>query len=240
MAGGPAGRCGVGVVVPYDFALDREIWRWVPADTDLFVTRTRHQPLRVDVELAELLGTDDALRIGTLDLLAVEPDVVLYLCTSGSFVRGVEGEHRMRDVMAAAGAPVAVTTSGALLDALHHLGVHDVAVASPYLPSLGAHLDAFLRAGGFRVVDHRRLGLDRHIWRVPDSAVRHLVLAADHDAADAVFISCTNLPTYDVIAELEEVLGKPVLSANQVSLWSALRRAGATPPDTGQALFRSP
>jgi maleate isomerase len=244
VAGGPAGRCGVGagvgVIVPYDFALDREIWRWAAAEADLFVTRTRHYPLSVDVELAEQLSTDEALRVGTRDVLAVEPDVVLYLCTSGSFVRGVEGERRMREVMAAAGAPVAVTTSGALLDGLRHLGVHDVAVASPYLPSLGAHLDAFLRAAGFGVVSHHRLGLDRHIWRVPRSAVRDLVLAADRDAAEAVFISCTNLPTYDVIAELEAVLGKPVLSANQVSLWSALRHAGATPPDTSQILFRRP
>jgi maleate isomerase len=198
------------------------------------------QTLHVDVELAEQLGTDEALRAGTLDVLAAEPDVMLYLCTSGSFVRGVEGEQRMREVMAAAGAPVAVTASGALLDALRHLGVHDVAVASPYLPGLGAHLDASLLAAGFRVVSHQRLGLDRHIWRVPGSAVRDLVLAADRDAAEAVFVSCTNLRTYDVIAEHEAALGKPVLSANQVSLWSALRQAGATPPDTDQALFRCP
>jgi maleate isomerase len=231
----------VGVIVPYDFALDREVWRWVPEAVDLYVTRTRHLPLRADAEMARQISTDDTLRVGTHDLLAVAPDVVLYLCTSGSFVHGVEGERRMRAVMRETGAPAAVTTSGALLDALAHLDVRSVSVASPYVPDVAAHLDAYLREAGIGVVAHRRLDLDERIWQVPRRAVRELVLAADTDAAaDAVFVSCTNVPTYDLIAELEGLLGKPVLSANQVSMWAALREAGATLPSAGQRLFARP
>lgn len=175
--------------------------------------------------------------MGTLDVLATEPDAVLYLCTSGSFVRGVAGERRMREVMVESGAPAAVTTSGALVDALRHLAVRDVAVASPYLQALRRLLDAFLRAAGFRVVTHYGLDLDQHIWQVSDGVIRDLVLAADRASAEAVFVACTNLPTYDLIAELEAELGKPVLTANQVSLWAALRSTGSTPP-VAQRLFR--
>lgn len=227
----------IGVVVPYDFALDREIWRWAPDGTDLLVTRTRHQALRVDVGLAELISTEEALRVGTLDLLAAEPDAVLYLCTSGSFVRGVAGEQRMCEVMVAAGAPVAVTTSGALVAALRHLAVRDIAVASPYLPALRHLLDAFLRAAGFEVVTHYGLDLDQRIWQVSPGAVGDLVRAADRTSAEAVFVACTNLPTYDLIGELEAELGKPVLTANQVSLWAALRAAGTPSPAVAQRLF---
>jgi maleate isomerase len=45
-------------------------------------------------------------------------------------------------------------------------------------------------------------------------------------AADALFISCTNLPTYDVIPQLEAELRIPVISANQVTMWAALRQLG--------------
>jgi maleate isomerase len=38
-----------------------------------------------------------------------------------------------------------------------------------------------------------------------------------------VFLACTNLPTYDLIAPLERMLGKPVLTANQVTMWAVLR-----------------
>ena len=230
-------RRGVGVVVPYDFALDREMWRWAPPDVDLFVTRTRHLPLRAGLEMAERIGVDEALRTGTADVLAAEPDVVLYLCTSGSFVRGVGGERHMREVMLAAGAPAAVTTSGALLDALAHVGARTVSVVSPYLPALAARLDAFLAEAGVGVVAHRGLALDEHIFRVPCTTVRDLVRATAGDPADAVFVSCTNLACYDVIAGLEAELGRPVLTANQVSLWAAVRRAGAAVPHNGQRLF---
>ncbi len=32
---GPAPQIGVGVVVPYDMALDREMWRWTPPGVSL-------------------------------------------------------------------------------------------------------------------------------------------------------------------------------------------------------------
>ena len=46
--------------------------------------------------------------------------------------------------------------------------------------------------------------------------------------ADAVFLSCTNLRTLDIIEEIETPLGKPALSSNQVLAWDMARRAGLT------------
>ena len=72
------------------------------------------------------------------------------------------------------------------------------------------------------------LGLNGNIARVNSSTVRDLALAADSPMAEAVFLSCTNLRTLGVLRDLQEEMGKPVLSANQVSLWAALR-AGKLP-----------
>ena len=47
---------------------------------------------------------------------------------------------------------------------------------------------------------------------------------------DAVFLSCTNLRTLDVIGPLEERLGKPVLSSNQVLAWHMMQQAGGLAP----------
>ncbi|MFE8009456.1 hypothetical protein [Streptomyces sp. NPDC057418] len=44
--------------------------------------------------------------------------------------------------------------------------------------------------------------------------------------ADAVFISCTALPTYDALSRPEERLGKPVISANQATAWALLDAVG--------------
>ena len=75
------------------------------------------------------------------------------------------------------------------------------------------------------------------IWKVPYGVTAQLIRDADSPDAQAVFASCTNLPTYDLIAPLEAELGKPVLTANQVTLWAALRRAGSTAVGPGQRLL---
>ena len=43
------------------------------------------------------------------------------------------------------------------------------------------------------------------------------------EEADAVFISCTNFRTFEIIESLEQDLGIPVVTSNQASLWLALR-----------------
>ena len=43
------------------------------------------------------------------------------------------------------------------------------------------------------------------------------------DEADAIFLSCTNLPALDIIDKLEKKLGIIVLSSNQVLIWDTLQ-----------------
>ncbi len=47
---------------------------------------------------------------------------------------------------------------------------------------------------------------------------------ARQNAADALFLSGTNWRTIEVIAAMETDLGMPVFTANQVTMWSALRK----------------
>ena len=47
-----------------------------------------------------------------------------------------------------------------------------------------------------------------------------------------MFISCTNLPTLEIVALLERDLDKPVTS-NTATLWAALRRVGVREPIEG-------
>jgi maleate isomerase len=234
---GPVRQRGVGVVAPFDLALDRELWRWAPGDVSLFVTRTPHVEAPVSIELAEAVGDDADVARATRAVLAAEPRVVAYACTSGSFVQGVDGERRLVRAMVAAGAPAAVTTSGALLRALAALGVRRVAVATPYVESVTARLREYLAEAGVATVSSAQLGLDAGIWKVPYDTTARLLRAADSPAADAVFASCTNLPTYDLIAPLERELGKPVLTANQVTMWAALGAVGAVAVGPGQRLL---
>jgi maleate isomerase len=232
----PLLQSGIGIVVPYDFALDRELWRWVPDDVSLHVTRMPYAPLAATMEMAIHISDPALVARGVTELSAVFPLVTAYACTSGSFVGGLAGEAALVTAMTEAGAPAAVTTSGALLTALRHLDITRIAAVTPYTADLTAGLGTYLAEAGVDVVATAGLGLTSEIWTVPYDITAKLVRDTDRPDAEAVFVSCTNLPTYDVIAALEAELGKPVLTANQVTIWAALAVAGRKAIGSGQQL----
>lgn len=239
-SGSSAGPVGIGVVVPYDMALDRELWRWTPERVSLHLTRTPFEDVPVGIGQALAVGDGDTVAEATRSVTIVEPAVVAYGCTSGSFVSGRAGEAALREAMVGAGARRAVTTSGALLRAVETVGIGSMAVVTPYPEEVGDRLVAFLAEAGVEVTGSFNMGLTGRVWEVPDEVTADLVRATARAGGDAVFVSCTNLPTYDVIAPLEAELGRPVLTANQVTMWAALVEAGigAGEVDTGgQRLF---
>lgn len=236
---GPQVWHDIGVVCPFDMALDHELWRWMPEGVNLIFTRTPYYDQAVGLGMAEEISDHEEIQGAVRSLVAIRPAVVTYACTSGSFVHGVEGARALSNAMLAAGAPAAVTTSEGLLMALEALRVTRVAVATPYLAELTDRLTSFLEQGGKSVVSHEGLGLDRDIWKVPYAVTCELIRRADRPDAEAIFVSCTNLPTYDLIAHMERELGKPVITANQVTAWSALRLIGREAVGPGQALLQT-
>jgi maleate isomerase len=233
----PLQQSGIGVVAPFDFALDRELWRWVPDDITLHITRMPYAPLPANLEMAVHISDPALVAQGYDDVRAVSPLVMAYACTSGSFIGGLAGEAALVSAMTEAGAPDAVTTSGALMHALRHLDVSRIATVTPYVAELTVGLTAFLAEAGVQVVAATGLGLTSDIWTVPYDVTARAVSDTDTADAQAVFISCTNLPTYDLIASLEHHLGKPVLTANQVTMWCALKIIGRKAVGPGQQLL---
>lgn len=233
----PSAQRHLGIVTPFDLALDRELWRWTPDDVSLHIARTPFYPLHVGVELAATVSNVDDVREATRILTPLEAEVVAYACTSGSFLGGLAGEELVRAAMHDGGAVQAVTASGALLQALSEVGASRVAVATPYVSDVTDYLVDFLAEAGVETVSRTDLRLEGRIWTVPYERTEELIIAANHLDAEAIFVSCTNLATYDVIARAEEALGKPVLSANQVTMWAALAAMGRSAIGPGQRLL---
>jgi maleate isomerase len=224
MFDGPMAQRGIGVIAPFDLALERELWRWVPSEVSLHLARTPYEPVPVSLEMAQLFSEKRHLIAATRDVKDLEPEVIAYLCTSGSFVNGVLAEEELRKVIIDAGAPDAVTTSGALAEVLTALGLRRISVVTPYYADLTARLHDFLAELGVETVASEHLGLGAGIWKVSYRTIAEHLLLADRPDAEALFVSCTNLPTYDLIEPIEEALGKPVLTANQLTMWACLRR----------------
>ncbi|MER6693690.1 maleate cis-trans isomerase family protein [Streptomyces minutiscleroticus] len=235
--GGPHPQRGAGVVAPFDFALDRELWRRVPDGISLHLTRTPFVPVEVGLDLARLVSEHETLGGAVRALRTVAPGAVAYACACGGFVGGTAGERGLCAATARAGAPRPLATSGALPEALQELDARRIALVTPYTLSVSRSLEEYLTEAGVRITGRVRPGPIRRIRRVPCRDVVGMARrAAGPPGADALFIGCTNLPTYDVIPQLEAELRIPVVSANQAAMWAAPRRLGTRAMGPCQAL----
>jgi maleate cis-trans isomerase len=165
--------------------------------------------------------------IDAADLVShVSPAAVAMCCTAGSFAGGKGYDTSIAEALEEKTGVPATTASSAALDALRSLGVNRVALTVPYLEELAKAEEKFLEDNGIEVVSMKYLNEDRGIPGIPYERTYDLAQRTDTEKAEAVFISCVGLHTVGLIDKLEQDLGKPVISSNQVTLWKLLRLAG--------------
>ncbi|TDD18335.1 maleate cis-trans isomerase [Kribbella turkmenica] len=193
------------------------------------ITSVGEDAHRVDALLD--LGRAERLAEGATELAAAEPDAVMWACTSGSFVFGPEGaRNQASGVAQALGVPVS-STSLAFVDACKALDVRRVAVAASYPEDVAQHFVRFLTAGGVEVVAMGSHGIitAAEVGTLDPGRVIAMVKAADHPDADAILVPDTAMHTLEIVDDLEAAVGKPVLTANQVTVWKGLQLIGPVP-----------
>ena len=116
----------------------------------------------------------------------------------------------------------------AAIDGCKHLGLSKIALLTPYTDEVNQPILSFIQESGIEVLSMSTFNMDSDIdvALIPTEIIVQAAVKADHDEAEAIFLSCTALRSAECIAELEERLGKPVLTSNQAMLWRALRLAG--------------
>jgi maleate isomerase len=187
---------------------------------------------RVDLESSEeLAGVSDLERnaeSAIQQLLPARVDVIGFACTTASFYAGVEGERRLRTRLEEVGGVPVVTAIGAVVAAFASLGARRVAMATPYSTRVNALAEAFLKGSGIDVVSSAGLGIHdtADIGFVDEETVFGVAMEAARADADALFLSCTNLPTISLIPALEAETSLPVVSSNQALMWAMLRQIG--------------
>ncbi|MGW0668136.1 maleate cis-trans isomerase family protein [Streptomyces sp. NPDC002746] len=173
------------------------------------------------------LGTPERLAAGAQELGRSGVESVVWACDGGSFLYGPQGAHAQAATLARAlGVPVSSTSIG-FVHAVRRLGAARVAVAATYPEEIAARFTEFLTAEGIEVLATHAAGAataaEAADWG-PDR-IKELATAADRPDADVVLLPDTALHTVGHLTELEELLGKPVLTANQVAVREALRLA---------------
>lgn len=189
-------------------------------------TLMREDAHRVDALLD--IGSEDVLAEGARKLLEYRVRSVIWACTSGSFVFGWQGARdQVEKLQAVTGLPTS-STSFAFVHAAARLGLRRVAVAATYPADVAAKFVEFLQAAGLEVVrlSSRGIVTAAEVGTLGREEVLAFAAANDDDRAEALLMPDTALHTAAWLGDLEDRLGKPVLTANQVSAWEALRLAG--------------
>jgi maleate isomerase len=217
-------RLRLGIIVPSGNVIaEPQIRAMLPPGVNALITRLALRGSS-EAELRRMeAGVEDASRL----LADAQVDRIVFHCTAVTTFSPEAGPAIRHRITAATGIR-GLVTSDSLGAAFKALRIRRVVLLTPYIAPVHQREIAFLEHLGLDVVGDAALGIDTNdaMARVSPAALEDWALSQRNDCADGYFLSCTALRTAELIAPLEQKLGRPVLTSNQVMVWHALRDAG--------------
>jgi maleate isomerase len=194
-------------------------------------------------ELAAMDGESDRCAV---ELSDARVDVLGYACLVAIMAMGLgyhrQSEERLRNRTIENGTNIPVVTSaGALIEGLKVMKAKRLAIVAPYMKPLTELVVNYIREEGFEVKDWRAL-------EIPDNldVARHdpenlpaIVQSMDLSDVDVIVLSaCVQMPSLPVIAKVEALTGKPVVTAAVATTYCMLKTLGLEPvvPGAGALL----
>ena len=205
-------------------------------------SRMRMKTVKKD-ELAAMDGESDRCAI---ELSDARVDVLGYACLVAIMAMGL-GYHRQsetrlrsRTVENGQNTPV-VTSAGALIDGLKVMRAKRLAIVAPYMRPLTELVVDYIREEGFEVQDWRALEIPDNldVARHDPENLPEIVKTMDLSGVDTIVLSaCVQMPSLPVIAKVEAMTGKHVVTAAVATTYSMLKTLELEPivPGAGALL----
>ena len=211
------------VVLQADETIENELRTIIPHHCDIYHSRIPSAPEVTPKTLKKMMK--DLPNSIELFPSEIRLDVIGYACTSGATIIGPD---KVKNIINKRYEGMKVTDPiSSVCEALKALDVKKIGFVSPYVESVSREMREFLVNQGFDVKSliSFEQGSESVVASIKQSdTLKAVVEAATHDV-DAIFVSCTNLKTFAILDQAEAIIGKPVLSSNQVLAWSMLRMA---------------
>jgi maleate cis-trans isomerase len=215
----------VGLVVPINnTTMERELLAWLPEGS---ACRAVGIPRGKGMLRPEDLPAYLAQTVGMAKTFADEgTDLVVYGCTAAGFMAGPRRDAEVAaEISGLTGKPV-VTTASAMVAALRHLGARNIALVTPYLDPVNQRLQAFLEGSGIGVdvlASFRAQTVDE-LAAITPAQITALSRAIMRETCDALFVACSQLPTHEILGELERELQRPAWSSIRATAWQVLEK----------------
>ena len=228
----------IGVLTPHaDVVPETEFGALAPEGISIHAMRVRFGAYKAGGTMDRIIA-DDPVRAfaepplvdDAAELLAAAPlHAIVYAFTSSSYVRGAADDAALKARLErrTRGIPVIIPCAAAVT-ALTVLTAKRLALISP--PWFSEEMDhrgaRYFQSQGFEVVQSGPAGLPSDQQGIRPGQLYEWVRTHMPEDADAVFIGGNGFRAIGVINALEEHLARPVLTANQVAFWDALRLSG--------------
>jgi maleate isomerase len=210
-----------------------EICRMLPDYVQVRETRIHMEPVVNIAEcskLSEPLGEAAGLLAeGMTSPILGNRSVIAFACTAGSLVGGPGWDKKEVAAMEAQSRGIPCTTTAtAAEEAMRFMGFKKIVLAGPYIKEIDEKFRVFYEDSGFEVLKVVGLGIEDlyEIGATKPSQAYQVAMEAVDQEADGIFITCTNFRCSDVIEEIENDSGKPVVTSNQATAWHLMRLLG--------------
>jgi maleate isomerase len=222
----------VGLLIPSSNSLiEPEYYAVMPRSVSVHFARLT----MTEVTDAGLARQNEDVASQSAQLAAANVEVILFCLTAASFHKGLDYDADLKQRIERESGKPALTAARTVVDALNILGTRRVALAAPFVPEVLTNSRRFLENNGFEVVAAEGLAFtDNYSIALIDlDTVRELVRRVNTPKAEAIIIPGGNMPCLSIVEEMEEELGKPVVTTNQAGIWALLRFLGGFDHLTG-------
>jgi maleate isomerase len=216
----------IGLIIPSSNRLTEPQFRYfAPGNLGVHVARLQMTG-KYQKPFAQLLGDIE----GAAAMLAdTKPDLIVFHCTGTAMRQGPGGDAKIEEVIRRSTGIEALSTAGAVCEALRAVRIRRLVLCTPYLQSVNDEEIHYLTGMGFDVIHDvgLQIATSDETLRVPPERWLALVRENLRAEADGYFLSCTNTSQIEVIETLERETGKPFVSSNQAVLWACVRKLRA-------------
>ena len=151
-------------------------------------------------------------------------DCVAYGCTSGTIASGYDSIFEKINI---AKPNTKVTTPiTSAIKAIKALKINKLSIFTPYTNEINQSLINYFKKENIEADElfYFDIESDLDIGKVDPDYLFEVLTKINSSKDKALFVSCTALPVLSIIKDLENKLGKIILSSNQTLIWDTLKQ----------------
>ena len=151
-------------------------------------------------------------------------DCVAYGCTSGTIASGYDSIFEKINI---AKPNTKVTTPiTSAIKAIKALKINKLSIFTPYTNEINQSLINYFKKENIEADElfYFDIESDLDIGKVDPDYLFEVLTKINSSKDKALFVSCTALPILSIIKDLENKLGKIILSSNQTLIWDTLKQ----------------